>query len=127
MLRLLAPQLDLQLAVDAPHGEHLLVERDPRLAFVERPRVRDVVEAADLDREHALGRDDLEVGAGAGDQLRRRERRVRAVVVEEQHVAARRCIARQHVPAGDDEILAGLQFGQLRLTAGGDDHDVGVQ
>ena len=42
-----------------------VVERDPGLALVEHAGVRDVVHASDFDAEHPLGRDDLEVGAGA--------------------------------------------------------------
>ena len=84
-----AADLDAEPTVSAAHGEHPLVEGDPGVGLVERPGVRDVVHAADLDAEHALGRDDLERRAGTGDHLGRRQRRVGAVVVEEQHVAAR--------------------------------------
>ena len=95
------------------------------VALVERPRVRHVVHAADLDAEHPLGRDDLEIGARPGDQLRRRQRGVGAVVVVEEHVAGRLDVAAEHVPARDDEVGAGFELGELRLAARGDDHDIG--
>jgi len=37
---------------------------------------------------------------------------VRAVVVEEQHVTGGSDIAAEHVPAGDDQIVAGFQLGR---------------
>ena len=78
--------------------------------------------------EHALRRDDLQPGTRAGDHLRRRHRRVGAVVVVEQHVAGRRDVAAEHVPARRPRARASsLELRELGQPAGRDDDDVRVE
>ena len=102
--RMIAADLDRQAAAIAAHGTHSLVERDARVGLVERPRVRHHVQPADIDTDGAFGSDDLEPGARTRQHLGRRHRRVRAIVVVQQHVAAEPGVAADHVPRGHDEI-----------------------
>jgi len=61
MIGMVAADLDTHLADLWPHGQHPLIERDPRVRLVKRTRVRNVVHAADVHGEHALRRDDCDL------------------------------------------------------------------
>ena len=85
-----------------------------------------ITRAADVGREHPLGRHDFELRAGVGDELGGGHAGMRAVVVIEEHARGGLRRAGQDVPARGREGVAGVEEARVRHAAGRDDHDVGV-
>ncbi len=82
------------------------VERDLGVGAAERAEVGRIRGAADIGRKHALRGDDLELRAGFGDEFGGGQAGVGAIVVVDDHLAARPRRAREEVPTRGRERVA---------------------
>src|SRR5208282_5516920 len=102
-------------------------QRDLGAGAAEGAEIRRIGGAADFGREHAIGRDDLELRSGFGDEFGGGEAGVSAIVVVDDHLAARPRGAREKIPTGHREFAARVEELDVRRAAGGDDDDVWIE
>ena len=91
---------------------------------IELAQVDREVRRAELLGDGAVGRDQLDPGAGLGHELGARDPLVIRLIVEQQHALGRRHGAREDLPTRDRELRA---LGDLGVGAapGGDHHHLG--
>ncbi len=101
------------------------VQRHLGVRAAESAKIRRKTCAAHVGREHAFGNDDLKLGSGFGDEFGGGQAWVGAIVVVDDHLAARARGAGEEVPVRHRELTAEVKELDIRRASGGDDDDVG--